>query len=193
MDGPDLTTELRNRAEATAAAIRESARLEAKELKMQAERQIENRRFVSLREEEERYRAAARSRIAEERRAAMGSMLLAKTRIVDRVLEKATSLLPSASQTEAYRSTIGRQIAECLHFVTDGGAVVRCAPALVPILEETVRSYESVIVEPDAEIHSGFVVVSTDGSVAVDKRLDARLQRLKTALAIEIHDNLEKM
>jgi len=193
MDGPDLTTELRKKAEATAARILESARLEAEQLRTETERQIQSKRAASLREEEERYRVTARSAIAAERHASMRVVLLAKTRLVDRVLELATSLLPEACSTEAYRSSIAAQLVDSMRFVGDEGAHVLCSPELVPALREAAKAHPSVTVEPDAETESGFVVVSADGSVTVDKRLDAQLRRMIPTLAIEIHDRVEKL
>ncbi len=193
MDGPNLTTELRNKAEATAARILESARLEVEQLQMEAERQIQSTRTASLREEEERCRATARSAIAVERHASMRAVLLARAGLVDRVLELATSLLPGVSRTEAYRSTIAQQLEDSMRFVGDGGAVILCSPELVPAMRAASKAYDSTTVEPNAEAQSGFVVVSADGSVTIDKRLDTQLQRMRPTLAIEIHGRLEKL
>ncbi|MDH3201500.1 MAG: V-type ATP synthase subunit E family protein [Myxococcales bacterium] len=193
MDGPDLTTELRKNAEATAARILESARLEAEQFRTETERQIQRKRAASLREEEERYRLKARSAIAAERHASMRTVLLARARLVDRVLELATSLLPDACRTETYRSSIAQQLDDSMRFIGDEGAHVLCSLELVPTLREAAKAYASVTVEPDAETQSGFVVVSAGGSVTVDKRLGTQLQRMIPALAIEIHDRVEKL
>lgn len=192
MEQPDLTTELRKNAEATATGILESARLDAERLQAEAERQVQSRRAASLRQEEEMCRAAARSAIAAERHTAMRAVLLTRARLVDRVLELATSLLPAASRTARYRSTIPQQLENSMPFVGDSGAVVLCSPELVPVMRDASNGYDSTTVEPDAEMQNGFVVVSADGSVTVDKRLDSQLQRMRPTLAIEIHDRLEK-
>jgi vacuolar-type H+-ATPase subunit E/Vma4 len=79
-----------------------------------------------------------------------------------------------------------------MQFVGDSGAVVLCSPELVPAMRDASNRYDLTTVEPDAETQNGFVVVSADGSVMVDKRLDSQLQRMRSTLAIEIHDRLEK-
>lgn len=190
MDGPDLTTTLRKSAEATAARILESARLDAEEVRADAARRIQRERAESMREEEEICRAAARSAIAAERHAAMRAVLLGRARLVDRVLELAAALLPAASRTEAYRSTIGEQLEGSMRFVADKGAVIRCSPELVPAMRAASKAHDSVTVQPDAETLDGFVVVTDDGSVTIDQRLSTQLRRMRPTLAIEIHDRL---
>lgn len=193
MDGPDLTTELRKNAEAAATRILESARVQAEQLRTKTERQIQSRRAASLQKEEAIYRLAARSAIAAERHSSMRAVLLTKARLVDRVLELATSLLPDACTTETYRSTVAQHLEDSMRFVGNQGARVLCSPELVPTLREAAKAHGSVTVEPDAETQNGFVVVSANGSVTIDKRLDTQLRRMKPTLAIEIHDRVEKL
>ncbi len=193
MDGPDLTTELRKNAEATAARILNSARLEAEQLRAEAEREIQSRRAASLQLEEDKYRLAARSVVATERHASMQAVLMARAQLVDRVLELATSLLPDACTTETYRSTIAQQLADSMLFVGHEGTRILCAPELVSTVREAARAYASVTVEPDTETRAGFIVVSADGSVTVDKRLDTQLRRMRPTLAIEIHNRVEEL
>jgi vacuolar-type H+-ATPase subunit E/Vma4 len=192
MDRPDLTTALRKNAEATAARILESARLAAEQVRTESEREIDSKRAASLRQEEEKYRLAARSAIAAERHASMRALLLARVQLVDRVLELATSLLPGACATETYRSTIAAQLEDSMLFVDNQGARLLSSPELTPTLREAAKAYASVLVEPDAETQNGFVVVSADGSVTVDKRLDTQLRRMRPTLAIEIHERAEE-
>lgn len=192
MDEPDLTSELRRNAEATAARIRESARLEADQLRLETERQIESRRAASLREEEDKYRLVARSAIAAERHASMRSVLRARAQLVERVLEMATSLLPNACKSETYRSTLAAQLGDSMRFIGDEGARILCSPELVPTLREAAKAFASATVEPDADTQNGFVVVNAKGSVVVDKRLDTQLRQMRPTMAIEIHDRVEE-
>ncbi len=193
MDGPDLTTELRKNAEATAARILNSARLEAEQLRAEAEREIQSRRAASLQLEEDKYRLAARSVVATERHASMQAVLMARAQLVDRVLELATSMLSDACKTEAYRSTIAHQLADSMLFVGHEGTRILCALELVSTVREAARAYASVTVETDTETRAGFIVVSADGSVTVDKRLDTQLRRMRPMLAIEIHNRVEEL
>ncbi len=192
MDESDLIIELRRNAEATAARIRESAQLEAEQLRLETERQIESRRAASLREEEEDYRLEARSEIAAERHASMRSVLQARAQLIERVLELAASMLPDACESETYRSTLAAQLGESMRFIDDEGARVLCSQELVPALREAAKAYASATVEPDADTRNGFVVVNANGSVAVDKQLDTELRRMRPTLAIEIHDRVQE-
>lgn len=190
---PDLTTELRKKADATAAGILEAARLDAEQISAEAEQRVASRRAASLQEEEAACRVAARSVIAAERHEAMRGVLLARALLVDRVLELATSLLPAATRTEAYLSSLPRQLESSMPFIGDKGAIIRCSPEVVPLMRDASSSHESTTMEPSSEMQNGFVLVSADGSVTVDKRLDSQLRRMKPTLAIEIHRRLAEL
>jgi vacuolar-type H+-ATPase subunit E/Vma4 len=49
-----------------------------------------------------------------------------------------------------------------------------------------------VKVEPEADVGTGFVVVGAEGTVVVDGRLETRIDRLASVLAIEIHTRLQE-
>ena len=70
MNGGDLSTELRRRAEETAEAILEKARADADQISEDADRAIEERRSQVLGSREAEYQAEARTRIAAERQEA---------------------------------------------------------------------------------------------------------------------------
>jgi vacuolar-type H+-ATPase subunit E/Vma4 len=153
---------------------------------------IEDWRSQALREKEAEYGAQARVAIAAERHAAMEAVLLARTRVVARVLERARALLPDAGQKEAYLSTLSSELMEALQFVDGEGAVVRCSAALAPAVREGLRDRPEVKVETEADLGTGFVVVGAEGSVVVDGRLETRIDRLASVLAIEIHARLQE-
>jgi vacuolar-type H+-ATPase subunit E/Vma4 len=189
----DLDTELRRSAEATVESILGTARAEAERLRAEADHRIESRRTEVRRDREAAHGAEARVAIAAARHAAMGSVLLARTRLVDRVLERARSLLPEAAQTEAYAKTLGGELAEALQFVDGGGAVVRCTVDLADAVRDALRGRPEVSVEPTTELGTGFIVVGAGESVLVDGRLESRLDRLGSALAIRILAHLEEL
>jgi len=188
----DLDTELRQNAGRTAESIRGEARADADRLGSESDRLIEDWRGQALREKEAEYGAQARVAIAAERHAAMEAVLLARTRLVARVLERARALLPDAGQKEAYLSTLSSELMEALQFVDGEGAVVRCSSALAPAVREGLRDRPEVKVETEADVGTGFVVVGAEGSVVVDGRLETRIDRLASVLAIEIHTRLQE-
>jgi vacuolar-type H+-ATPase subunit E/Vma4 len=153
---------------------------------------IEDWRGQALREKEAEFGAQARMAIAAARHAAMEAVLLARTRVVARVLERARALLPSAGQNEAYLSTLGSELTEALQFVDGQGTVVRCSTELERAVREGLRDRREVKVETEAGVGTGFVVVGAEGSVVVDGRLETRIDRLASVLAIEIHTRLQE-
>jgi len=187
-----LDTELRHSAERTSESILGTARADAKRLGSESERVVEDRRRQVLKDKEAEYGAEARVAIAAERHAAMRAVLLARTRVVARVLERARALLPDATQSEAYLSTLSSELMEALQFVDGEGAVVRCSRDLEGAVRKGLRDRPEVKVEPEADLGTGFVVVGAGESVLVDGRLETRIDRLASVLAIEIHTRLEE-
>jgi vacuolar-type H+-ATPase subunit E/Vma4 len=193
MPGADLSTELRHRAEKTAESILSAARAEADGIVSDTERHIEERRTKVLSNKEEEYRSKARARIAAERDAAMRAMLLAKTHLVDRVLQAAKALLPEAARRTASARALQGELGEALAFVGGEGATVRCSEELASAIREAVRGRPGVTIESHPELGPGFIVVGTGRSVVVDRTLQTRLDRLAPTLAIEIHKRLEEL
>ena len=151
-----LDTELRHSAERTSESILGTARADAKRLGSESERVVEDRRRQVLKDKEAEYGAEARFAIAAERHAAMRAVLLARTRVVARVLERARALLPDATQSEAYLSTLSSELMEALQFVDGEGAVVRCSRDLEGAVRKGLRDRPEVKIE--ADVGTGFVV-----------------------------------
>jgi len=185
-----LDTELRHSAERTSESILGTARADAKRLGSESERVVEDRRRQVLKDKEAEYGAEARFAIAAERHAAMRAVLLARTRVVARVLERARALLPDATRSEAYLSTLSSELMEALQFVDGEGAVVRCSRDLEGAVRKGLRDRPEVKIE--ADVGTGFVVVGAEGSVVVDGRLETRIDRLASVLAIEIHTRFQE-
>jgi len=187
-----LDTELRHSAERTSESILGTARADAERLGTESERVVEDRRRQVLKDKEAEYGAEARVAIAAERHAAMRAVLLARTQVVARVLDRARALLPDAAQSEAYLSTLSSELVEALQFVDGQGTVVRCSTGLAPAVGDRLRDRPEVKIETEAGVGTGFVVVGAEGSVVVDGRLETRIDRLASVLAIEIHTRLEE-
>ena len=192
MAKPGLDTELRHSAERTSESVLGAARADAKRLAAESERVVEDRRREVLKDKEAEYGAEARVAIAAERHAAMRAVLLARTHLVDRVLERAQALLPDVARNEAYLATLSSELADALQFVEAEGTVVRCSEDLGPAVRDRMRDRPAVKVEPEADVGTGFVVVGAEGSVVVDGRLETRIDRLASVLAIEIHTRLQE-
>lgn len=192
MPASNLDTELRESAHKTAESILVTAREDAERLGADADRVIGDRRREALKHKEAEYGAEARVAIAAARHAAMRVVLLARTRVVTRVLDRARALLPDTAHDATYLSALGDELNQALQFVDGQGAEVRCSPAVEPAVREALRDRSDVKVATDSNVGTGFVVVGAGGSVEVDGRLETRIERLASVLAIEIHNRLEE-
>lgn len=193
MAGSDLDTELRRAANETAESILNAARSDSERVVSQSERAIEERRRELMERKEAEYGAEARRAIAAERHTAMRAVLMARTQVVDRVLERARALLPDAVRDERYLASLDAQLAEALKFVDADEAAVRCSPALEAFVRTALSAQPRVRVEADAEMGTGFNVVGASESVLVDCQLETRIDRLTPWFAIEIHARLREL
>jgi vacuolar-type H+-ATPase subunit E/Vma4 len=192
MNPSNLDEALRARARESADAILSAARADAERIAADADRVIEERRNAVLNSREDEYRAEARAGVASERHDAMRAVLLAKTRVIERVLQRARALLSESIASEAYRNGLERELAQALGFIGDEKALVRCSESLAPALRQTLRSNPDVSVEVADDVGTGFVAFGSDGRVRVDSTLETRLDRLAPVLAIEIHQRMEE-
>lgn len=191
MNPSDLESALRKRAEQTAEAIMRAARADADSIAADADRAIEERRASVLGGREDVYRADARANVAAERHEAMRAVLLAKTRLVERVLQRARALLAEVTRSDAYRAALTEEVDRAMVFVESEDVVVRCPEALVPAIRDALGAKPTVAIQAADDVGSGFVLIGDAGRVRVDSTLETRLERLETTLAIEIHNRLE--
>ena len=182
--------ELRKAAESTAESISSAAREEAERIESEAAQHIERRRSALIRDKEAEYGTEARAAIAAEKHEALQATLVAQTKLVERVLERAKALLPQLSKSEGYLSELSRDLDEALQFVQGEAAIVRCPPPLEEAVRDTLRGRPNVTIEIGANDGTGFVLIGAEGSVTVDGRLESRIDRLAPSLAIEIHRRL---
>ena len=187
-----LDETLRKRGRETAEGIMRDARTAADRIAADADQRIQERRSAVLSSRKDEYRTQARTDIAAERHEAMRAVLLAKTRVVERVLERARTLLPAELRNEAYQAALEEEVEEALAFVGSEEAAVLCSETLAPAVRQALRATPEVSVQVRNDAGSGFVVVGQAGRVRVDSTLETRLDRLAPTLAIEIHERLEE-
>jgi vacuolar-type H+-ATPase subunit E/Vma4 len=192
MPGSDLTTELRERAEERAQALMRAARTDATRIIEQASAELEARRSAMLESSERAYRYESRASIASARHEAMRAVLLARERMLERVLERVRALLPEASRSEGYRKGLGLEVAQAVEFVGATGAIVRCSEGLDTAIGQVLEGEAVSKVEPLSDGRHGFVVVGEEGRVQVDGTLESRLERLTPSLAIELRARVEE-
>jgi vacuolar-type H+-ATPase subunit E/Vma4 len=187
-----LDAELRATAERKAEAILDEARAEAARLASDAERSVGDRREKRLRAKEAEYTAEARQAVAAEKHAAMEGELLARTRVVERVIERVKALVPELARSDAYASTLPRELARALEFVEGEDILVRCSEELAEPVREALSDRPEISIDSQGALGAGFVVAGDGGSVLVDSRLESRVDRLASMLAIEIHSRLQQ-
>ena len=188
----DLGTELRRRAEETSEAIAAEARAGAARLIAEANDFVEARRSEVLGSKEDEYRSKARADIAAARHEAMRAVLLAKTRVADRILAAARGRLEDAARSERYLDNLPGELEEALAFVGEDGAIVRCSQAIETTVREALGGRMNVRIERLSDGTNGFIVIGAAGSVRVDGTLETRLERMRETLSIEIHKLLEE-
>ena len=186
MAASDLDAELRRSADATARVLLRDAREEAARIEAEATRNIDERRAATFESWEEELRSDARAEIAGARRDATRAVLLAKTRLVERVLERVRGELASVLGTESYQTALHSELERAIEFVGSRGTTVRCAPTIEGLVRDAVGSLDGARVEVDGSVGSGFVVSDESGRVQVDATLEGRLRRLAPTLSVEI-------
>jgi vacuolar-type H+-ATPase subunit E/Vma4 len=187
----NLRSELRIRAERTADTMMAEARAQADRIQAEGDRQIEETRQRVLTKKDRELQAEAHAKVAAARHAAMREVLVAKAKVVNRVLGQARTRLPEAARSRAYRSALERELADAVAFVGERGGVVQCSEELAPTVREVVRDLPNVSVQTGLEAGSGFRIEGAGKSVIVDGTLETKLDRLASTLAIEIHKRLE--
>jgi vacuolar-type H+-ATPase subunit E/Vma4 len=183
----DLIAVLEQGAVADADALRGAARAEALALEAAADERLRGRRAeLATAREADRQAAVARGLI-EPARDARRLVLLARARLVERVLVNARARLSEAETSAAYRESLPRVVAEALAALGAGAITLATHAGLVADLQRAVRDTRSdVTVVADQEISSGFRAKAADGRVEVDETLQGRLDRLAPDLALEI-------
>jgi vacuolar-type H+-ATPase subunit E/Vma4 len=94
---------------------------------------------------------------------------------------------------ERYLTSLGAELAEALKFVDGDDAVVRCSPALEVAVRNALSDRPRVRVEAKKQMGTGFIVVGASEPVLIDGKLDTRIDRLASSLAIEIHARLREL
>jgi vacuolar-type H+-ATPase subunit E/Vma4 len=181
----DLLAAVEAAARAEVVAVREAGRRVAARFATEGEARRGRRRAEATAAREAAFRADLAAALSETRRQVSESLWRARERLVARALDAVRARLGEAAQREAYRRTLASRVEDALACVDEGAVSVRCSPSLLPALRD-LPATARVRIAPDEAIAVGFVVTAADGSVAVDERLSAHLERARGALAVEL-------
>lgn len=160
-----------------AKAREEAARIDG-ESAARLTRDLEERK---LRRSEELQAAESAERLKARGRARESGFGI-RERVVNGVLQRTRQLLAGAA-TNAW---LQRQVAAALEYLPEGGAELRCAKKDLAAVKKAAAGRQHTTVTVDAEIQAGVIVAMSDGTLRVDGTAEARLDRMRAALAIEI-------
>jgi vacuolar-type H+-ATPase subunit E/Vma4 len=179
-----LLTALERDAREQAERVVAEARAEAARIAAEAEQDLARRRDATVGAHEREQHAHLEQALSESRREARREVLEARDRLLARVFAAARAVLPEAVGRPAYQSALPRRVEAALAaFEGSEEVVVRASPALASALGATASAHAGLRVWEDADIGSGFVVATADGSLAVDDTLETRLAARRAALA----------
>ena len=171
-------------AEAEMERRRADARARAAALTAQAADSLAQRREATLGRREEEGRAGLERALAAARHTARGQVLEARGVLLERLFAELRKALPAIIGTAAYRAALPAAFAHTLTYLGDQAAIVRCTPALAPLLRRSSDGRE-VTVRPDPALAAGFRITTADGTLDVDGTLEGRAERLRPRLALE--------
>jgi vacuolar-type H+-ATPase subunit E/Vma4 len=187
-----LLAVLLSEAEAEAEAILAAARAEAESIRSHGEAEVvERQRRLELELESER-RTAVELALAAARRDARREELLARERMIERVLAAARARFPAALRTVAFRSGLPAQVRQGLECLAGRPATLRCHPDLTLDIAPLVADQAGIQLTPDPATGSGFRLRSEDGALEINATLEDRLQRLDRRVRQEVLSRLER-
>jgi vacuolar-type H+-ATPase subunit E/Vma4 len=105
-----------------------------------------------------------------------------RERVVNDVLQRTRQLLAGA----ATDSWLQRQIAAVIEYLPEGGAELLCAKKDLAAVKKIAAGRPHTAVTVESGILAGVVAAMSDGTLRVDGTAEARLERMRAALAIEI-------
>lgn len=180
-----LLARLERDADGEIARILDDGRARAAAITAASDARSAEQRAATLQRRESTARAQHERALARSRRAARARVLEARAALLDRLFERVRADLPAIAASSAYRATLGTRV-ERLRVYTGGQPVtIQCAPALVGAMRRLVKTNGHLRIAADRDVAAGFRVLSADGRLEIDARLESRLERLRPRLALE--------
>jgi vacuolar-type H+-ATPase subunit E/Vma4 len=177
-----LLAVLSREAEAEADAIRGAAQADARSLLERCGAELTERRLQQARAlEAERQNAIAFALVAA-RRAARRDELLARERLLNRVLRLAADRFPEAVRNPVFRATLPALVAQALECLADRPGTIRCHPGLMDEISRLLTDRPGVRLLADPACGTGFRLTSDDGPLVIDATLEDRVERLDRRL-----------
>jgi vacuolar-type H+-ATPase subunit E/Vma4 len=188
----ELLAALESESASNAEHARAAALLEAERIAAEASARCSARRASGLRAEEERLRARLDATLAQARRRVRAEVLEQRRIMLDRVFAAATAIFPCLTESAEFECALHQHLEEAKRFIEDTASSPNCKPRVLrcrPELERVARPLAErngltlQMVPGDAW---GLRLIDVDTGLEVDNTLEARLERLRLDLAVEI-------
>lgn len=166
-----------------------AARAEADGITAESATRLGEGRRRALEEFDRQHRDELEQALTAARRAKRRAVLESQQRLLQRVFDAVHELLPGALDLDSYKKSLPVVLGDALTALGEGPVLIRCTPAIRPLLETLERPAGASVV-PDDTIGSGFLVQATDGSVDVVDTLEERLERRRTELTRRVFEQL---
>jgi vacuolar-type H+-ATPase subunit E/Vma4 len=187
-----LLAVLLREAEAEADAVLAVARTEAERIRERCAADLsECKRRDQATLETER-KTAVEFALVTARRNARREELLARERMIERVLEAARARFPDAVASPLLRAAIPAMGREAIGCLAGRAATIHCHPSLMDLMTPLAGSAPGVRVMADPEVGAGFRLSSDDGTLAIDATLEDRMVRLGQRLRQVVVARLER-
>ncbi|MGE0552166.1 MAG: V-type ATP synthase subunit E family protein [Gemmatimonadales bacterium] len=187
----DLLRHLEREAEERAAGILAEAEREARDAADRAALDRERRRRAALARLDAELASEIRRGLARVEREARRRALVARSGVVDRIIELAAMRLEELPVAR-YRERLASLVAETLAYLEHTPTRLLCREdarqAVVALVDRTAGA----TIDPAPGAAAGLIGCSMDGRVTVDNTLVARLRRDKAELAIALTAKLDR-
>jgi vacuolar-type H+-ATPase subunit E/Vma4 len=187
-----LLAVLLSEAEAEAEAILAAARTEAESIRSRSDAELTERQHRLDLELESERRTAVEFALATARHDARREELLARERMIERVLAAARARFPAALREPGFRSGLPAQVRQGLECLAGRPATFRCHPDLTLDIEPLVSDQPGIQLTPDPATGSGFSLLSADGALEINATLEDLLHRLDRRVRQEVLSRLER-
>lgn len=181
----ELLATLERQSGAEIAQIRADGQARAAELTAASERRIAERRAATLGRRETEAHARHERELSRIRHAARARVLEARAALLERVFEQLRRALPSVATSSAYRAGLAARLRRLRAYSGETPVTIECMPALAAALRRLVKTNGDLRIRGDRHIAAGFRLVTTNGRVEIDARLDTLLERRRPRLALE--------
>jgi vacuolar-type H+-ATPase subunit E/Vma4 len=188
----ELLAALESESESNARRARADALLEAEQIAAQSTARLAARRASELRAHEERLRARSAATLAQASRRARAEVLEQRRVMLDRVFAAAAALFPCLVGSRELDSALERHLEEARPFLGDGKVTpglnprtLRCRPELELALRP-LAARNGLTVELSPSEMWGIRLIDAAAGLEVDNTLEARLERMRARLAVDI-------